>query len=225
MNVEKLDAYNTLYDLFSQNGFFLYFVGGTVRDYLLELELDDLDVVTNARPIDMHKFLSNGDYTFEKYGSVKVKVNGFKFDITTLRKEKQYDDFRHPAEIIFCDSLEEDVLRRDFTINGLYMNHELQIIDLVDGQKDLKNKVIRTIGDPEKRIKEDPLRILRAIRFKVEFNFNIDEKLMSAIKNNVDMLRKLNKDKVIMEIKKSSKPKEILDILNYLNILCYNIDL
>ena len=225
MNQEKFQAFDSLYKLFLKNGYSLFFVGGTVRDYLLGLELNDLDVVTNATPEQMHQFIIDGDFTFERYGSVKVKIYNFKFDITTLRTEKQYDDFRHPSKIVFCDSLEEDVLRRDFTINGLYMDHEKRIIDLVNGQKDLKNRIIRTIGDPDKRIKEDPLRILRALRFKIEFDFEIDEKLMLAIKNNGDMLRNLNKDKVIMEIKKSSKPKELLEILNHLNILCYNIDL
>ena len=99
------------------------------------------------------------------------------------------------------------------------MNHEMKIIDFVDGQLDLNNKIIKMIGEPEKRIQEDPLRIIRAIRFMVELNFSLDEKLLVAIKNNRNLIDKLNKDKVDMEISKSSKKEEMIYNLKYLNIL------
>ena len=223
MNKEKIATFIYLNNIFRENGFDLFFVGGTVRDYLLGIELTDLDVVTNAKPSDMKLFLEKGDYSFEKYGSVKLKINGYKFDITTLRKENGYSDYRHPSDIVFCDSLEEDVKRRDFTINALYMDKELKVIDFVGGQKDLNDKIIKIIGDPDQRIKEDPLRILRAIRFMVEFNFSLDEDLLHSMQNNGALLEKLNKEKVSMEIKKCSKPQEMIDMLKYLNILCYNI--
>lgn len=219
MNEKQIASFKNLYYIFSKNGFSLYFVGGTVRDYLLNKELKDLDVVTDATPDEMKTFLKDANYRFEAFGSVILKFEGLKFDVTTLRKEEDYKDSRHPGRVVFCKSINEDVIRRDFTINGLYMNHEMKIIDLVDGQLDLNNKIIKMIGEPEKRIQEDPLRIIRAIRFMVELNFSLDEKLLVAIKNNRNLIDKLNKDKVDMEISKSSKKEEMIYNLKYLNIL------
>ena len=108
----KLEIYRDLATLFDSKGFLLYLVGGTVRDYLLGKELTDMDLVTDATPSEMKEFLSNADYTFEKYGSVRLKIDDIKFDITTLRKEEGYSDFRHPNKICFTKSLKEDVFRR-----------------------------------------------------------------------------------------------------------------
>ena len=221
MKNERIEAFLSLNELFSSRGFSLYLVGGTVRDYLLEIELDDLDVVTDALPNDMEKFLKGADFSFKKFGSVRFKQNGFKFD-TTMRKEAGYIDYRHPNQIEFCSSLEIDVLRRDFTINGLYMDKNLSVIDYVGGVKDLNNKIIRTIGNPDRRIKEDPLRILRAIRFMVEFNFDIDDELLKAIDNNKELLNKINVEKIKMEIKRSNNQKEMLEVIKKLNIPWYN---
>ena len=213
---KNLEIFNKLFNLFFENGHSLYMVGGTVRDYLLGLELFDMDVVTNATPEDMKKFLPTADYTFARFGSVKFKIDDVKFDITTLRKEAGYSDARHPNKIIFCDSLEEDVKRRDFTINGLYMDNNLKVYDFVGGQPDLENKIIRMIGDPDKRIKEDPLRIIRALRFSIEFGFSIDNDLQKSIKNNKELLKKLNPEKVKEEIRKSKDEKKLREYLNHL---------
>ena len=136
----KLEIYRDLATLFDSKGFLLYLVGGTVRDYLLGKELTDMDLVTDATPSEMKEFLSNADYTFEKYGSVRLKIDDIKFDITTLRKEEGYSDFRHPNKICFTKSLKEDVFRRDITINAMYMDKDLNVIDFVGGQKDSVSK-------------------------------------------------------------------------------------
>lgn len=200
----KIKTYKSLAELFRNNGFLLYMVGGTVRDYLLEKELTDMDLVTNATPSEMKIFLTSADYTFEKYGSVRLVFEGVKFDITTLRKECGYSDYRHPNEIIFTNKIEEDVLRRDITINALYMDESLKVIDLVGGVNDLKKCLIKMVGDPSIRIKEDPLRILRIYRFKVETGFSFDKNLNNSIKENKDLVNKLNKDKIKQEINKCS---------------------
>lgn len=200
----KIKTYKSLAELFRNNGFLLYMVGGTVRDYLLKKELTDMDLVTNATPNEMKNFLTNADYTFEKYGSVKLAFEGVKFDITTLRKECGYSDYRHPNEIVFTNKIEEDVLRRDITINALYMDESLKVIDLVGGINDLKKCLIKMVGDPSIRIKEDPLRILRIYRFKVETGFDFDKNLSNSIKENKDLVNKLNKDKIKQEINKCS---------------------
>ena len=129
----KIELYQSLEKEFSQRGYLLYLVGGTVRDYLLNKELTDMDLVTDATPSEMKEFIL-GDYTFERFGSVKVKKETTKFDITTLRKESGYIDNRHPNKIIFTKDIKEDVCRRDITINALYMDKDLKVIDLVDGK-------------------------------------------------------------------------------------------
>ena len=205
---EKLLSYLSLSKLFEDNGFSLYLVGGTVRDYLLNLPLTDMDAVTDATPIEMKVFLPSADYTFAKYGSINFKdEKKVKFDITTLREEKGYQDSRHPLQISFIKDLSVDVKRRDFTINALYLDKNLKVIDYVDGQEDLKHKTLRMVGNPQKRLKEDPLRIIRALRFAADFDLTIDEELDSAIKENISLLEKLNVEKIKQDINKTNKGK------------------
>ena len=212
----KLKVFIELANLYESHGYQLYLVGGSVRDYLLGKELTDMDVVTNATPEQEKEFLIGGDFTFSVYGSIKLVFQGVKFDITTLRKEKGYKDSRHPTKVVFTDKLEEDVSRRDITINALYLSKDLKIIDFVEGQSDLNNKIIRLIGDPNKRIIEDPLRIIRILRFKSDFEFEIESKTYDSLKKNKSLIDLLNKDKVNQEIKKCSHPEELLSLLRNL---------
>lgn len=199
---EKIEAFIHLSDLFKANNHQLLLVGGTVRDFLLHLELSDMDVVTDATPEEMKTFLPDCNMEFSKYGFVKCRFNEIKFDITTFRKEKEYRDNRHPSKIIFVKSPRYDYVRRDFTINGLYADERFNIIDYCGGQKDINNRVLRTIGNPKKRIIEDPLRILRAIRFSLMYNFIIDEELQRIMKKYNYLIDELNKDKINEEIRK-----------------------
>ena len=209
----KLELYKKLSSDFEKHGFLLYLVGGTVRDYLLGKELDDMDLVTDATPSEMKEFLNNADYTFEKYGSVKLKIEDTKFDITTLRKEDGYSDYRHPSKICFTKSIKEDVFRRDITINAMYMNDKLEVIDLVGGRKDIDKKVIRMIGKPLKRINEDPLRIIRVYRFQLETGFEIEKELKEVLEHNFSKTKLINVDKINQEIRKSSHQEELIEIL------------
>ena len=199
---KNLKEFIELSKLFEANGYKLYLVGGTVRDFLLGKELTDMDAVTDATPEDTKSFLVKADYTFSKMGSIKFVSNGIKFDITTLRKENSYKDSRHPSNVIFVKDLKIDVIRRDFSINGMYMDDKMVVYDYVNGQEDLNKKVLKMIGDPDTRIKEDPLRIIRAARFALELNFDIDKKLEEAIIRNKDLLKLLRKEKIIQDIQK-----------------------
>lgn len=196
------DLFLNLAKLFNNHGFRLYIVGGTSRDYLLAKEVLDYDFVTDATPSEMKLFLNSADFTFEKYGTVKLHINNERIDITTLRKESAYIDSRHPSKIEFSKSLKEDYVRRDFTINAIYIDENFKIIDFCNGVSDLKNKIIRFIGDPTLRIKEDPLRILRAERFKITLGFNYDLETQKAILLLYPLIGKLNPDKVKEELKK-----------------------
>lgn len=201
--MDLIKHYLELVKTFEKNNHSLFLVGGTVRDYLLGLPLTDMDVVTDAVPEEIEKFLPEANFVFAKYGSVSYKdSDGVKFDITTLRKENSYEDSRHPGKIEFVKELYVDVLRRDFTINGLYMDKNLKVIDYVNGQADLENHLLRVIGKPEYRLKEDPLRIIRAIRFAIDFDLNIESELDIAIRDNIDLLKNLNIEKIKQDIKK-----------------------
>lgn len=218
--MNKLDAFISLADIFNEHGYSLYLVGGSVRDYLLFNDLFDLDVVTDATPEEVKSFFDGeATYTFEKYGAVTIHHEGYRFDMTTLRKEEAYDDSRHPSKIIFVKNLKDDVYRRDFTLNALYMDKSLKVYDYVNGLEDLQNKVLKMIGNPYIRLKEDPLRILRAIRFSITYDFKIDDILSQAIKDSVPLLDKLNKDKIKEEIRKMKKSKEeLIPIFDEFNI-------
>ena len=198
----NLNIFKSLAKLFKENGFSLFMIGGTSRDYLLKLELFDYDFVSDATPEDMKKFLPDANYHFEKYGSVRLKIDGVHVDITTFRSEGEYLDFRHPNSVRYVKTIEEDFVRRDFTINAIYIDEDMKCIDPSGGLIDLKNRVIRFIGDPIKRIKEDPLRILRAERFKEKLNFEIEEKSLEAINKYRYLLDKLNPEKVKEELRK-----------------------
>lgn len=189
---------------FNSNGYRLYMIGGTTRDYLLGKEVFDYDFVSDATPDEMKSFLKDANFTFAKFGSVRVKVNGVHVDITTLREEGEYLDYRHPSKITYVKEIEIDYIRRDFTINAIYMDEKSNIIDPSNGVADLNNKLIRFIGDPEKRIKEDPLRILRAERFAQKLNFVIEEKSLAAIEKNRYLLDKINPEKIKEELRKSN---------------------
>ena len=224
--MEKLDAFISLADLFNEHGYSLYLVGGSVRDYLLLNSINDLDVVTDAIPDEIESFYQEkATYTFKRFGAVTLYHQGFRFDLTTLRKEDGYIDKRHPNKIVFVKDLKEDVNRRDFTLNALYMDKNLKVYDFVNGLSDLNNKLLRMIGDSDKRIKEDPLRILRAIRFQLTFDFNMDEELIKAINDNISLIKCLRKEKIIEEIKKMNKDKkDLIPVFDKFNIL-YLLDM
>ena len=201
--MDKIKEFQELADLFKVHGYHLYLVGGTVRDYLLGLELSDMDAVTDATPIQVVQFLPNCDTTFAHLGSLKYKTpSGLKFDITTLREESNYLDSRHPSQIIFVKDLALDYKRRDFTINAMYMDDNLNVIDYCHGQDDLRKHILRMVGDPDKRLKEDPLRILRAIRFHLVFKMILDEKLEEAMRDRFYLLNNITDAKIQMELDK-----------------------
>jgi tRNA nucleotidyltransferase (CCA-adding enzyme) len=188
--------------IFGEHGFHLYMVGGTARDYLLEQPYTDFDFVTDAKPDDMRKFLPDARYDFARFGSIKIFEDGVEIDITTLRKEGEYVDHRHPSKIEFITDPKEDSWRRDFTINAIYIDRDDHIYDFHGGLSDLEKGIIRFIGDPEKRIEEDPLRMLRAKRFAKRLGFTIDPQSEKAMNDLALLLGKLNPEKVMMESKK-----------------------
>ncbi len=208
-----LDLFFEIAGIFEKNGFSLFLVGGSVRDYLLYGHFDDMDLVTNANLYQMQQFLIFKS-TYPKFNSGKFIYKNKEIDVTTLRKEDEYNDFRHPKRIITVNSPKEEYKRRDFTINALYMDKEGKILDYCFGQKDLNEGIIKMIGDPSRRFKEDPLRILRALRFSFILNFKLDQAIVEAIKNYKYLLKHLNYLKIIEELSKfKSKPAAVRKFL------------
>lgn len=210
--------FEQLYGIFKKHGYRLFLVGGASRDYLLNKATKDFDFVTNAKVEGMKTFLTNIEYSFPELGSVSFKMGENKIDITTLRKEEDYQDFRHPHRIVFIDDLKTDSLRRDFTINAIYLDYKFNVYDYHQGREDLENHLLRAIGDPNVRINEDPLRIIRAIRFAFIHDFKIEKTLEKAIKLNLGLLSKIPLAKYQAELKKMyayDKDKAILMLKKY----------
>lgn len=187
---------------YKKHGFGLYLIGGTSRDLLLGIDSADFDFVTDATPNQTRAFLPDANYRFAMYGSIKVNSLGVTCDVTTLRKETGYSDHRHPSQVEFITSLEEDSWRRDFTVNAIYIDADGKIYDYHHGLEDLDAKLLRFIGDPWQRIKEDPLRIIRAERFAKRLGFNFESDTQKAIDELQGELSSLNPEKVLMERKK-----------------------
>lgn len=201
--------------LFKDNNIDAFLVGGTSRDYLLYGNFSDIDICSKGLPSVNEKILkdyemSNKDGKF--YGVLKYKVFDREIEVTTLRKEGEYIKNRRPKTIEFIDSLYIDSLRRDFTINAIYIDAYKNVYDYHNGVNDLNNKVIRMIGDPLKRINEDALRILRAIRFSSYLNFEIEENLKETILSNYNLVYSLNKNTLRKEINKFLLFKDIKEV-------------
>lgn len=194
---------------FKANNFELYVVGGAVRDILMGKIVYDWDFTTNATPEEILKICPDAFYD-NSFGTVGITIEGFDkpFEITTFRTETSYSDNRRPDKVSWGKSLSEDLQRRDFTINSIAFDGE-KIIDLFDGQKDIKNKLIRAVGDPNERFNEDALRMMRAVRIGGELNFEIESKTLEAIKTNSTLINKIAKERIkdeLFKILKSSNP-------------------
>ena len=142
---KTFNIFSKLTFIFKKHGFNLYLVGGASRDFLLGEQIEEFDCATDATPDEMETFLLDANYVFRKYGTVSLKLEGHRFEITTFRREKGYINYRYPDNIKFVKTIEEDYPRRDFTINAIYIDDESNVYDYVDGQKDLNNKILRAI--------------------------------------------------------------------------------
>jgi poly(A) polymerase/tRNA nucleotidyltransferase (CCA-adding enzyme) len=224
----------SIMEKFEKNGFQSYIVGGCVRDALRKAEPNDWDIATNAKPEETMKIFPNNFYN-NNFGTVTVLSGSKKeqkkgIEITPFRTEEKYTDKRHPDKIKWAETIEQDLSRRDFTVNSMAMGLELKIIDPFNGQKDLKDKIIRTVGDPEKRFSEDALRLMRAIRFAITLGPNktwkIEEKTKKAIQKKANLLRFISKERTREELMKiiiSRRGAEGIEILRKLGLLKYII--
>ena len=186
-------------------GFSAYLVGGCVRDIIMGKEPHDYDVTTNALPDEIEKLFSEHRLilTGKKHGTVAVVICGETVEITTYRIDGNYIDSRHPESVSFTDRIEDDLARRDFTVNAIAMDESGKCIDPFGGRKDIKNKIIRCVGDPDARFTEDALRILRALRFSACLGFSIDQATADAIHRHRQLLSKISAERIQCELFKT----------------------
>src|SRR3990167_9955875 len=238
MNYKLAKEVVTILNKFTDAGFQIFIVGGAVRDLSMNRVVKDWDFTTDAKPEEILKLFPEGFYD-NKFGTVGIAnkhprgegidihhakhLGGGGYEITTMRKEGGYKDHRHPSSIVWTNKIEEDLARRDFTINaialgykskhprgeGIDIHHakhlgggELELIDPFNGQQDIANKIIRTVGDPNDRFQEDALRLIRAVRIATELEFDIEKDTFKAIQKNAHFIKEIAWERIRDELLK-----------------------
>ena len=197
------------------SGFSAYVAGGAVRDLIMGKIPHDYDIATNARPEDIKKIFSKTIDTGIQHGTVTVVENKTGYEITTFRRDGEYNDSRHPEDVIYVNDPRTDCLRRDFTINAMMYNPDSGLLDFFCGRRDIRQGIIRCVGNAEARFKEDALRMLRAVRFKAQLGFVFEDKTAQAIKKCAVLIKKVSKERILDELNKillSDNPDAIRDL-------------
>ncbi|HSD98983.1 MAG TPA: HD domain-containing protein [Patescibacteria group bacterium] len=228
MNYSIPDNVLSVYHTLQKEGFQVYLVGGCVRDMLLQKQVKDWDMTTNATPEEILAVFPNGFYD-NQFGTVGVPIvlndEQKVVEITTYRTERNYTDSRHPGKVAWGKTIEEDLQRRDFTINAIALaikDGAEEIVDPYDGQKDVKNRIIKAVGNPNERFKEDALRLMRAIRFATQLSFTIEENTWKAIQEDAQLLPLISKERIrdeLLKILASDFPYEGIVLLKNAGLL------
>ncbi len=199
----------------NNNNFKAYAVGGAVRDGALGKSCDDIDITTSATPEQIIKVFEKNKKVLSglKHGTVGVIVGGKLYEVTTFREDGEYLDNRHPQKVNFVSDIKGDLSRRDFTVNAMAYHPIEGYIDLFGGKNDLDNRIIKCVGNPDKRFKEDGLRILRALRFSSQLGFKIEEQTKRAIFDNKDLLKGISAERILVELKKTLTGQNVAQVL------------
>src|SRR5680860_183494 len=215
-----------IYSKIKDSGFSVFFVGGCVRNLILKKDVKDWDLATIATPEDIIKLFPDTFYD-NKFGTVGVPVEKpYKqvVEITTFRTEQGFKDFRHPTNVTWGKTIEEDLARHDLTINAIAMDLNAKLIDPFSGQKDIEDKLIRAVGKPEERFKEDALRLIRAIRFASQLDFRIEDKTWNEVKKDAELINQISKERIrdeLLKILSSNFPYEGVTLLKESGLLKY----
>lgn len=186
----------------NDHGHQAYFVGGCVRDEIMNRPVTDMDITTSAKPEEVMALFEGSIPTGLQHGTVTVRMNGFHFEVTTFRTESGYEDYRRPSEVQFVDQVEEDLKRRDFTMNAIAQDYAGQIIDPFKGVSDIERRIVRAVGLAEERFREDALRMLRGVRFASIFDFDIDSLTWDGLLAERDKLPHIAMERVRTEMDK-----------------------
>lgn len=204
-------------------GFETYIAGGAVRDALLKRKISDIDIATSAAPAQVKKLFAKTIPTGEKHGTVTVRLGRMNFEVTTFRAESAYEGSRRPKTVKYIDSAEKDAKRRDFTLNALFYDaNTSEVIDFVDGITDLRRGRIRMVGDAEARLKEDALRLMRAVRLSAVLNLEIERETRNAIARNAKLIKKISAERIKQELDKiisSDRPSAGVGLLDAVGLL------
>jgi putative nucleotidyltransferase with HDIG domain len=224
--VNSRELANSVCNTLQHRGHQAFFVGGCVRDILVHREPADYDVATNATPQEVLQFFPHALDVGAHFGVVLVRQDSFQVEVATFRSDVGYSDGRHPDQVVYSQTPEEDVQRRDFTINGLLMRHDTgEVLDFVDGRADLAAGIIRAIGEPSRRFAEDKLRMLRAVRFAARFGYAIEPMTSTAIRKHAKEVRVVSAERIREELTKlltegaARRGFELLDELGLLSEL------
>lgn len=216
-------ASKTAVELLNTHGYEAFLIGGSVRDFIMGLPIGDIDITTNATPQQVEEVFKDFRVieTGLKHGTVTVLIDGEPLEITTYRCEGAYSDNRHPDSVTFSKALADDVVRRDFTMNGIAFDFKNGFCDLVGGIEDIESKTIRCIGDAETRFREDALRILRALRFSAVLGFEIDENTKRAIHKCKELLKNISAERIREETVKLICGKNAYSVLTeFSDVVC-----
>lgn len=222
MNIYIPNEVKFIIDTFYKNNFEAFMVGGCVRDSILNNSPKDYDITTSAKPEHTLSLFEKTIPTGLKHGTITVIINNNQYEVTTYRTEGKYLDNRRPSSVEFVSDIKEDLSRRDFTINALAYNQSSGLIDYFNGLSDIKNRIIRCVGEADKRFKEDALRMLRAIRFSCQLNFDIEEETLKAIINNHKLINNISCERIRDELCKiltSDNPSKGLILLKDTGLL------
>ena len=207
-----------------QRGYLAYFVGGSVRDSIMGKEIHDVDIATSATPEEVKETFGHTVDVGIEHGTVLVFHEGEPYEVTTFRTESLYKDFRRPDQVEFVTSLEEDLKRRDFTMNAIAMDKDGMLYDPFLGRKDIACNIIRTVGSPDERFSEDALRMVRAVRFMSQLGFEVEEKTYQALQEKACLLSHIAQERKTAEFQKllaGKMPKEALKAAASTGILHY----
>ncbi|WJP96840.1 CCA tRNA nucleotidyltransferase [Macrococcus bovicus] len=199
--MDKLKSALPVLDQLQRAGYEAYIVGGAVRNHLLELPISDVDITTSALPDEVEALFERTVPIGKEHGTVMVILNGT-FEVTTFRIDGDYEDHRRPDSVIFVSDLKEDLLRRDFTVNAMALDHSMSVIDYTGGQNDLEQRLIRAVGDAERRFSEDALRMIRAARFQSVLDFTIESQTLEAMKTCAPLIEYVAVERIIVELQK-----------------------
>ena len=222
MHIKIPDKVKFIIDTFYENNYEAFMVGGCIRDFLLSKEPKDYDIATSALPNITESLFEKTIPTGIKHGTITVLLDKEPFEVTTYRVEGEYKDNRRPDEISFVTNIKDDLSRRDFTINAFAYNSKEGLKDYFNGLEDLQNKIIRTVGDSNKRFNEDALRMMRAIRFASQLDFNIEKSTLDGIKKNKNLLKNISSERIRDELCKlllSDNPRKGLNLLKDCGVL------
>lgn len=199
MNYTLPNKVKNIFNIFQKTNFQIYIVGGAVRDLLMGKTVSDWDFTTDAKPEEILKLFPDGFYD-NKFGTVGIPTESDVYEITTMRKEGIYKNHRHPVEVGWTNKIEEDLARRDFTINAIALDANYSLADPFGGQEDIKNKLIRAVGNPNIRFQEDALRLMRAVRITTQLNFEVEKETKNAIVKNASLISDIANERIREEL-------------------------